>query len=497
MTFQRISHGPKVIVERLLFGEGLQAKLARGAVWLGGGSLVEQASRFARNMILTRLLVPNAFGTMAIIMSCSSLFASLTDVGIRAAVIQNPRGGEDTYLNASWWLTLSRAMFVYAIVFTAAPRISRFYGISDLSPLLRLTMLGSVAEGAMSPRSVLPQRAMKFRRWAAITHGGGICGVVLTIVISFFLRNVWALAIGACAENVFRLLLSYCICPGLPVLRLDRAAAQDLLKFSRGMVGLSLLNLIFARADIFVLGKIYSAEVLGIYAMAVALAQTPSSFLTGVLGQTLLPALSHAQNDLELVNRIVGKIASGIIWLGLPAIAAVCICGKSVLTLIYGGRYTTGAFPLAVAAGVVFLNLLNAVFTVAFFAGGRPALHRRAVAASAIAMLIAIYPASRLLGVVGGQVAALLAITVGYILQLVRMRGLTGLDLLRYGASAVPSVALAAGVVGLCFGAHLLGLTARPLANVIVSVMACVIAYSICVPALLGQRAAIIGRGAK
>ena len=48
--------------------------------------------------------------------------------------------------------------------------------------------------------------------------------------------------------------------------------------FSKGMVGLSFLNLIFARADIFVLGKLYSPAMLGIYALAVNLIQTPAKF---------------------------------------------------------------------------------------------------------------------------------------------------------------------------------------------------------------------------
>jgi len=485
MDFVRIYDRVRVTVDRVLLGEGLRAKATRGGAWLGSGSATEQVSRFARNMLLTRLLAPSAFGAMAIVMSSSAIVGSLTDVGVKAAVIQNPRGGEEAYLSASWWMGMGRAICMYVIIFAMAPWVARFYGIAELSALLRVTLLGTLFDGAMSPRSILPQKEMKFGRWAAISNGGAICGVVLTVILSFILRDVWALAIGFGSENAFRCLLSYILCPGLPSRGWDRHAARDLYKFSKGVFGLSFLNLIFSRTDIFVLGKLYSTTALGLYTMAVFLVQTPAYFFIAVLGQTLLPAISHVQEDKERVNRILAEVTSWIILLGLPAVVVIGLCGSSLLTVVYGIRYAAAAGPLAVAAAVVFLNVLNVVITCVFSAMGRPALHRRAVAASAVAMLIAIYPACKLLGVVGGQVAALLAIILSYLLQVIRMRGLTGLDLLRYGRAFVPAALVSAGILGAGLCARFLGLATRPLANIALGAGACVIAYALCVPAFL------------
>ena len=476
MNFARIYDRGKVTFDRLLLGGSLRAKAMRGGVLLGGGSVAEQASRLARNMLLTRLLAPSAFGAMAIVMSSSSIVGALTDVGLKAAVIQNPRGGEEAYLNASWWMGMGRAMTMYVIIFAMAPWVAHFYGIAELSALLRVTLLGTLFDGAMSPRSILPQKELKFGRWMAISNGGAICGVILTVVLSFVLRDVWALAIGFGSENAFRCLLSYILCPGLPSLGWNSHAARDLYKFSKGVFGLSFLNLIFSRTDIFVLGKLYSTTALGLYTMAVYLVQTPSVFLVNMLAQPLLSAFSHVQEDKERVNRILVEVTSWLILLGLPCVVVIYLCGHSLLLVIYGVRYVAGAGPLAVATAVIFLNVLNAMITIVFSAMGLPALHRRAVAASAVVMLIAIYPACKLLGVVGGQVAALLAIIVSYLLQVIRMRGLTGLDLLRYGKALVPAALVSGGILGVGLGARFLGLATRPLANIALGASACVIA---------------------
>jgi len=483
MDFRRSYERSKATITGLWQGDALRAKAMRGGAWLGAGSVAEQVFRFARNMILTRLLAPSAFGTMAIVMSSSAIVGALTEVGVKQAIIQNPRGAERTYLNAGWWMGMWRAICMYLIIFAMAPWVAHFYGNAQLSALLRVALLSTLFDGAMSPRSILAQKELRFGRWMVITNGGGICGVMLTVVLSFVIRDVWALAIGFSSENVFRCVFSYILYPGLPSRRWDNHAIGDLYKFSKQAIGLSFLNLIFSRTDIFVLGKLYSPTTLGLYTMGVALVQPPSTFITTMMGQALFPAIAHVQENKERVNRIMLEATSWLILLGLPAVVVTYVCGHSLLLVVYGTRYVAAAGPMAVAAAVVFLNILNAVITCVFTAVGRPGLHRRAVAASALVMLIAIYPACKLLGVVGGQVAALLAVTVSYFLQALRMRWLTGLDLYRYAKAFAPAWLVSAGILVVGLSARFLGVETRPVTNIFLGVGACLIAYAISVPA--------------
>lgn len=463
-------------------GESLRDKTQRGGAWLGSGSVVEQASRFVRNMLLTRLLAPNAFGAMAIVLSLSSLITSLSDVGLAPAVIQNPRGGEDDYLNTAWWLGMFRALMIYAVIFPAAPWVASFYGNPELNMLLRVTLLGVVLEAAISPRAKLAQRQMQFARVTIINNGGAICGVALTLILSFTMRSVWALAIGYCSENAFRCLFSYIFCPGLPYLKWNRDAVRELMHFSKGMFGLSFLNLIFSRTDIFVLGKLYPPEVLGLYTMAIALVQTPCGFLINTMVQTLLPAFSHLQNDMQRTNRVLAEATASMVVVGLPAIVAIAFSGSSLLAVAYGSRYIAGSSALIVAAAVALLNALNALLTTQFYGVGKPGLHRMAVAASAVVMLIAIYPACKYLGPVGGQWAALIAVAVSYGIQIVRTQTLTGMKLRHYAKGIAPAV-LAAGATLLAGSAvHFSGIAKGPLLNMLSSAVICLLVYACCIP---------------
>ena len=119
---------------------------------------------------------------------------------------------------------------------------------------------------------------------------------------------------------------------------------------------------------------------------------------------------------------------------------------------------------------------------------GRPGLHRPAVAASAIVMAIAIYPACKMFGPIGGQLAALVAILASYAFQVNRMRGLTGLNLRTYGKSFLPAILASAAALAIGLLARFAGFAAGPIATIALAAGLCVVAYAACVPAFLKIR---------
>jgi PST family polysaccharide transporter len=357
--------------------------------------------------------------------------------------------------------------------------VARFYGNAELTPLLRFCTLGILLDGISSARAYTALKEMKFHKWAIIGNVGGICGVGITVVLSFFIRGVWALMIGACAESAARCTLSYIICPYFPSRGWNQEAARDLLRFSKRLFGLSFLNLIFARADIFVLAKLFSPAALGLYTMAIYLAQTPTGFIMNMLGQTLLPALSQIQGDTKRTNRILIRVTSMIALLGLPALAFVFFCGRSLLTLVYGSRYAMAAVPLTLACCVALFNIENGQLTIVFYARGLPQLHRRCVVITAIVMSGLIYPFSKWLGLAGGQLACLIAIVAGYLFQIARTRRLIRLDLAEYANTFFLPTLVSFSVVAICLVTHLFAPLVRPLPNIMFGIVGCVLAYSL------------------
>jgi O-antigen/teichoic acid export membrane protein len=486
MAFLRAYEKMERTVAGLFGGDTLKAKTFRGGAWLGSGSFLEQASRFGRNILLTRMLAPEAFGTMVLVTSATSALGSLLDVGAREALIQNPKGHEESHVGATWWITFGRSLSLYFFLFLLAPLAARAYGNSELTTLFRVSGIGLLFEGVISPRAYAAIKQLNLRKWAAINHGGGIAGVVITVILSFFIRDVWALVLGFIAENAARCLLSYLLSPFLPPLRWDRTAMRELLKFSRGLYGLSPLSIIYMRTDIFVLAKLFSPAALGLYVMAVTSIQTPTGFLINIMGQTMFPTFTHIQDDKPRMNRILLQVTAAVFFLGLPILVFLFFCGHFLLTVAYGYRYGAAAGALFLAGCAALLNVANGPITSIIYARGFPQLHRRCVAIMAILMILLIYPFAKWFGLAGGQLACVISMAGGYLSQVERIRKVTGLELSRYKKSIVVSGAISLSVFGACLAARAVMSLRQPVLSALIGVVGCAVAYGVAYAVLFG-----------
>lgn len=434
----------------ILSGDSLKAKVARGGIWLGSGSFLEQAARFGRNILLARLLAPEAFGTMALILSACAAIGALTEMGVKEGLIRNPRGSEERYIRTAWWLSICRAGLIYPFLFFTAPLFSDLYGIPDLTEPLQVAGLAALFDGAISAKAYVALRDMEFKRWTFIAHGSGVVGVLVTVLLSYTIGGVWALVLGYCAESVIRCLLSFLLCPFAPSWGWDSQAAGELIRFSKSVFALSFLNFVFLRADIFLLGKLFSTTELGLYSLGILLVQAPTGFVMNMLGRTMLSAYSQIQTMPERINRIAVQVMSMILLLGIPAVTFAILSGESLLVLSYGEPYRAAYGPLVFAAMAGLINILNGQITLIFYAKGLPQLHKGCVILMAITMLALIYPCSKWLGIVGGQVASLIAVSAGLLFQLSRVRHLTGFPISKVAGMAAISL-LCSSVVGVVF----------------------------------------------
>jgi O-antigen/teichoic acid export membrane protein len=160
----------------------------------------------------------------------------------------------------------------------------------------------------------------------------------------------------------------------------------------------------------------------------------------------------------------------------MPALVFVAFCGRSLLGLLYGPRYTAAVGPLIAASFVALLNAMNGQVTIVYYAKGMPQLHRRCVLITAATMIVLTYPFVLKFGLVGGQLAALVAISAGFLFQVVRLRDLTTLDPMRYVKVFAVFGAISAVIAGVCLSVRTVAAVSQPVPNILVGAGACTIA---------------------
>ncbi len=458
-------------------GGGLKARAARGGLWLGTGNGVEHALRFARNMILTRILAPEALGLMAIISAVNAALESFAELGIREAVVQSPFGDQDTYLNSAWFLAFFRAIGLVAIGIVISPYVFDFYHI-DYSPIiLQISFLSILFDGLESAKAYLALKKMDYKKWVLIYQGGGICGTITTLLLVLFIQNVWALVIGFIVEAGMRCLISYILCPYVPRLKFNPVHTKALKDFSMGMFGLPIFYFIFIQADIFVLGKLCSKTDLGLYSMASSLAQAPAFLISVFINPIMMPAFSEISRDQDRIFRVLFKVTKLLCYIGFPMVLFGSLYGGKILSIVYGHLYGTVGIPFALILTATILRAGSAPITTIYFALGKPTLQRRFVIIRAALIVALIYPLASIFGLTGAALAGLLAMAASYFFQIFQVRKAIQLDVAGYFAILIKGLLLSLPV--LIIWALLPVIEAPLILNLLISAGICVSIYGL------------------
>jgi O-antigen/teichoic acid export membrane protein len=415
--------------------EGIDKLLVRSGGSLGLASFFEYGCRFLRTIVLARLLTPDAFGLAALLTACVAVAEALTEVGLREAVVQNKHGREKEFLSTNWWLALGRGAFLYAALWALAPWVAKTFNQEHAVLMLRVGFLVTVLNAATSPALHVLQKDFSFGKWVLLMQASGVIGVVVAIVLGVITRSVWALIIGAVAESLCRCVLSFVVLPFRPMFGVNRVYLKEIVTFSRGMFGLPILMVILMQTDTFVMGKLFSAAVLGIYSLARDLADLPNKVLSRVISPLLLPTFSAQQEDLEGMRRRVIMVTELLVAMGAPYVLFCVLFAEPYLVTVYGPSVTGMAAAFAMLSAAIMLQILSSVIMNAFIGLGQPQVQRLASLARTVSLIVVIYPLACFMGPAGVALAVLCSITIALTLQVGFARRIIGL---RFGEYLAP-----------------------------------------------------------
>lgn len=437
----------------LIKGSSLKAHCVRSSVVLGIGAFVAKFLGFGSKVVLTRLLVPQVMGLMVLILSITSLLEVLAEIGLKQSVIQNKKGARSEFLNITWWFQILRGAGLYAVGFFVAPLLCRFYfankpeiltlyRMPELVALVRTAFLTFLFWGIASPRAYVLEKEFRFGKTVFLNQGSAILGSVITIVLAFVMRNIWAVIIGFISMGVLRCLFSYILCPFRPRLSFDRPSFKEILEFSRGMLGLPILTYIAFNIDILVAGKLVSADLFGMYGMALVLARAPWDLFGRIINPVLLPAFAEKQDDKGALCKAVLKITKFTTLFGFPLVALAIICSKTILSLVFGEQYSAVAVPFSLLCIYVLLIIQSIILSNVFFALGQPEKQRLFVVSSVLTLIILIYPAVKTFGPTGAALSLLIANFVALCLQIVVIRKTIRIKIREYIFGWLPGLGL-------------------------------------------------------
>lgn len=395
----------------LVSGNGVRARAVRSTGASLSLSVGEQALRFGSNLILTRLLFPEAFGLMAIVTAIIVGIELVSDLGLRSAVIQSPRGDDEDFLNTVWTLKIVRGIGLWLILCAAAPLFAYLYDQPLLRQILPVAGLSIPLCGAFTTNEFSASRHMALGRYTVLKLLSHFIGLCCMILLSWKTGSVWALPLGNLVGVSANVVLTWNLLPGIRNrFRLERDSVRDILRFGRYLFLGMTASYVMTQSDRMVLGLFIPIDLLGVYNIGFALALLPFTLAVQISGSVVLPLyrMRHPLDGPENRRNILR--ARRLVSLAvLSAICLLAFLGPWIVTVLYDDRYVlAGPICVLLCLANVPRTVLAGVMNVAVARGDTFRFMVMNVA-TALCQGVLIYFSIRSLGIVGAPLAIGLA----------------------------------------------------------------------------------------
>jgi O-antigen/teichoic acid export membrane protein len=176
--------------------------MLHAAGWLVGGNVSSQLLRLASNLVLTRLLLPEAFGLVAAVNTLYFALVMFSDLGVWQSVVRSDRGHDPRFLGTAWTVQLLRGVLLCAVVLALALGLhvaagagmfaaGTVYADPRLPPMVAAFALAALLQGAESMKLASAQRELRGGELARLEIGSQLVAMAVTLALAFATRSVW------------------------------------------------------------------------------------------------------------------------------------------------------------------------------------------------------------------------------------------------------------------------------------------------------------------
>lgn len=340
-------------------GGGLRERLLRSSGWLSFGFIVSQGLRLGSNLILTRLLFPEAFGLMALISVFIVGLGMLSDIGVAPSIQQSRHGDEPDFLNTAWTIQAVRGGLLWLLCWPLGIFATWLYDDVRFAAMLPVAGLSLLVAGFNPTRIDTASRHLALGRVTLLDLIAQGLGLVVMVTLAIAMKSVWALVLGGILSNLIRLFLMDRYLAGpRNRFRWDPAHANELIHFGKWIFLSTLCGFALSQGDKTILGTYINLEKLGIYNIGYFLASFPQALAARVMSQVMIPIHRECPPSASAKNYAQVRKTRFLMTAVVFAMQfTLALCGVWVIDLIYDARFAaSGAVVVAVACmGIPYL----------------------------------------------------------------------------------------------------------------------------------------------
>ena len=339
----------------------LKQKARSAVIWSGFENFIRQGVGFVISIILARILVPEDFGTLALLALFLGIANIFVNAGFSLALTQKH---DVTHVDEStvFWFNIGAALIMMLLLFFISPWIAGFFVLPVLIPLTMLMACNVLISAMGSIHSTLLIKRLDFKTLMKIGTISTIISGGVGIYMAWLDYGVWALAGQSLASTIVSTALLWFFNSWRPLFIFSKQSFKRLFSFSGWIFASWMLDTIYQRGYSLLIGKYYGVYDLGIYSRADNTQQIPSNILSGVLSRVAFPLFSSVNNDKEKLRRGVRMSVRSMMLISIPSMVGLAILAEPFISVVFGEQWLPAAPILQVlcASGLLFpLHVIN------------------------------------------------------------------------------------------------------------------------------------------
>lgn len=324
-----------------------------GFIWRFAERCGAQGVQFVVSVILARLLMPETFGTISLIMVFINILSVFIDSGMGSALIQK-KDADDLDFSTVFYFNLFMCSSIYLVLFLCAPLIAKFYNYSELGLLIRVIGLSLLFSGVKSIQQAYVFKNMLFKNFFFSTLIGTIISAVVGIAVAYKGYGVWALIFQNLTNNVIDMIIIWHLVKWRPKWMFSFERLKGLFSYGWKLLVSALLDTGYNQLRTLIIGKAYSTTDLAYYTKA---NNFPSIIITNVnssIDSVLLPSMSSVQDSVETVKGMTRRAMKTSTYVMAPLLMGLAACGQAVISILLTDKWLP-SYPFMVIFCITYM----------------------------------------------------------------------------------------------------------------------------------------------
>ena len=311
----------------------LKNKVIKGVSWSAAERVVSQFFQLAMTVFLARLLSPDDFGLIAIVLVFIAISQSLIDCGLSNALIQKSERDELDF-STVFHFNVVFGLFIYMIIYSFAPWIAELYGEPELESLLRVLGLSPLIQGL----SIIQLTKLTIKVDFKVIAKASLVSIFVSSSVAVYLASlgagVWAIAIQLLLSNIINTCLLWFFVDWTPKLVFSRSSFFGLFSFGWKLLVSGLLHSIYINAYNLAIGLKHSAADLGFFNQASVISRFPSIGFMAIISRAVFPIQCDMQDDKKLLRDSFKSYLRLSHFVIFPLMLGMAILSEPLITIV-------------------------------------------------------------------------------------------------------------------------------------------------------------------